>query len=490
MLSSNFAIRETLTDDIKDSFWDVIVVGTGIGGAVIGGDLVKNGQRVLFIEKGPRPLMDELQVDSKLPLWSEKIVDVFKGSEFQPFLGEGVGGSSRLYGMVMERFEPSDFQDRGGHWPGSINQWDIYYQLAETILNVRKAEYSDQFQVLTESLKQKGVATYPLSLAYKAKENCGFCQSRVCDKDCKIDAWSGPLSDALKSSLAVLLCKSTVDRVLLRNDVAVGVQVGTAQVFAKTIVLAAGALQTPYILNQSFRSLGPQDYLRWPALGRYLMRHYIDLYVLKWSACKATIGQKAIGISDFYVDPKTNEKLGVFQSFGFLAEFSVVYEEVVSTYPALKHLPGNRYIVQKVVESLFNNPIIGSIIEDSPNPDNRLDFDSSKKGFLYAVSEKDEIKISRSREIAKGMFSPFLKKILKEAHNNRRLAHACGTCRMGDDINTSVVDWNCRVHEIENLYVVDSSVFPSSTGKNPSLTIAANALRVSQYIKSQLGRLV
>lgn len=490
MFSFDFTIHETLTDEIKDSFWDVIVVGTGIGGAMIGGDLVKNGQRVLFIEKGPGPLMDELQVDSKLPLWSEKIVDVFKGSEFQPFLGEGVGGSSRLFGMVMERFEASDFQGGGGRWPGSINQWDSYYQLAEKRLRVQKAVYSNQFDVLTESLKKKGVASYPLALSYKAKQNCGFCQSRICDKDCKIDAWSGPLSDALKSDLAVLLCKSSVDRVLLRNDIAVGVQVGSSQIFAKTIILAAGALQTPYILNQSFRSLGPQDYLRWPALGRYLMRHYIDLYVLNWPDCKATIGQKAIGISDFYVDPKTNEKLGVFQSFGFLADFSVVYEEVISTYPALKHLPWNRFVVRKVVETLFNNPIIGSIIEDSPNPDNRLDFDSSKKGFLYSVSEKDEIKISRSREIAKGIFAPFLKKILKEAHNNKRLAHVCGTCRMGDDINTSVVDWNCRVHEIENLYVVDSSVFPSSTGKNPSLSIAANALRVSEYIKGQLGRLV
>lgn len=486
MSNSCVNISENVTDEVIETLWDAIVIGTGIGGALVGADLINSGKRVLFIEKGPSSTLDELRSHSKLPLWSEKIVDEFKGSEFSPFLGEGVGGSSRLYGMVMERLEPSDFQDQGGSWPGSVSLWENYYQLAEKRLNVQKAKYSDQFDVLTESLNKKGVMTYPLSLSYKGKENCNFCQSRICDRECKIDAWSGPLSEALRSELAFLLCSSSVDKVILREDVAVGVQVGDSQIFAKNVILAAGALQTPYILNRTFQSLGSLEYLRWPALGRYLMRHFVDLYVLKWPDCKATVGQKAIGISDFYVDPKTREKLGVFQSFGFLAEFSVVYEEIISTYPFLSHIPWNRYFAHKVVKSIFNNPIIGSIIEDSPSFENRLNFDTNKKSLFYAVAKKDEIKISRSREIAKSIFSPFLKKILKEAHNNKRLAHVCGTCRMGDDVNTSVVNWNCQVHELGNLYVVDSSVFPSSTGKNPSLSIAANALRVSENIKRGL----
>jgi choline dehydrogenase-like flavoprotein len=73
-------------------------------------------------------------------------------------------------------------------------------------------------------------------------------------------------------------------------------------------------------------------------------------------------------------------------------------------------------------------------------------------------------------------------RFIGEADNNQRIAHACGTCRFGDDPRTSVLDRSCRAHGLENLYVVDSSFFPTSGGTNPSLTIAANALRVAEML--------
>ena len=72
-------------------------------------------------------------------------------------------------------------------------------------------------------------------------------------------------------------------------------------------------------------------------------------------------------------------------------------------------------------------------------------------------------------------------------NNNLNYAHVCGTCRFGDDPETSVLDKNNRAHDVANLYVVDASFFPSSAGINPSLTIAANALRVAEEVDKRLG---
>ena len=69
----------------------------------------------------------------------------------------------------------------------------------------------------------------------------------------------------------------------------------------------------------------------------------------------------------------------------------------------------------------------------------------------------------------------------------KEVGHQCGTCRFGKDPQTSVLDINCRAHDIDNLYIVDSSFFPSSSAINPSLTIMANALRVGEHLLTRLA---
>jgi choline dehydrogenase-like flavoprotein len=69
----------------------------------------------------------------------------------------------------------------------------------------------------------------------------------------------------------------------------------------------------------------------------------------------------------------------------------------------------------------------------------------------------------------------------------RVCSHQCGTARFGDDPEKSVLDRNCRVHELDNLYLVDASFFPSASAVNPTLTIIANALRVGDHLRKQLG---
>ena len=82
----------------------------------------------------------------------------------------------------------------------------------------------------------------------------------------------------------------------------------------------------------------------------------------------------------------------------------------------------------------------------------------------------------------KGALKPFRTLTLRTGANNSTLGHVCGTCRFGDDPKTSVLDPQNRAHEVANLYVVDTSFFPSSAGLNPSLTVGANALRVAAHV--------
>jgi len=95
------------------------------------------------------------------------------------------------------------------------------------------------------------------------------------------------------------------------------------------------------------------------------------------------------------------------------------------------------------------------------------------------MADDDRHRVRLMRNLVRGALGQMSHGFIASAEDNQRIAHVCGTCRFGDDPRHSVLDINCRAHEVENLYIVDASFFPTSAGTNPSLTIAANALRVA-----------
>jgi choline dehydrogenase-like flavoprotein len=129
---------------------------------------------------------------------------------------------------------------------------------------------------------------------------------------------------------------------------------------------------------------------------------------------------------------------------------------------------------------------LATIMEDLPYLDNRvrpaLDGTAGTVRITYRLHEQERARIARFRSLMRDALRTRRWRLIKQAENNQRIAHVCGTCRFGSDPKTSVLDPNNRCHELENLYVVDSSFFPSSGGTNPSLTIAANALRVAEQM--------
>jgi choline dehydrogenase-like flavoprotein len=131
---------------------------------------------------------------------------------------------------------------------------------------------------------------------------------------------------------------------------------------------------------------------------------------------------------------------------------------------------------------------LATIMEDLPYPDNRVepafeDGDAAAVRLTYRLRDADRARIAHLRRLMRGVLRGRRWRLLKQAENNQRIAHVCGTCRFGVDPATSVLDPDNRCHDLDNLYVVDSSFFPSSGGTNPSLTIAANALRVAERLR-------
>ncbi len=471
-------------DFIRDTMWDVIIVGSGIGGAVAANSITQKGYKVLVIEAGP---LNGESPSYREGLWRSTIKDIETKRNIHPFLGEGVGGSSRLYGMVMERLHEQDFITAGGAWPDSLSEWTPYYNLAEKMFQVQPAPEIPSFEPLYKHFQQKGLKLRHLHLAFQNKKDCRYCQSEFCIRACKVDAWTGPLQEALKSKLAYILPNTKVKMLNIKNKKVRGVLVESKEInvelSANHFILAAGALQTPLLLRRS----NELNFSESKVIGHNLMRHLIDLYPMTWPEWKDLPKEnkqllsiaKTWGVDSFYIHQ--GEKLGTVQSFGRLPPFPYIWQELIDEHPWMKWIPGCKQIVNTFTQSFFQYPVAASIVEDSPSSRNFVKETNDRKIILqYKVSEVDGKKVQKMRDLIHHSFKPLIVRHLPATQQNARLAHACGTCKMGQDERFSCTDRYGRVHGYENLFIADASVFPSSGGVNPSLTIAAHSLRMSE----------
>lgn len=537
--------------------WDVIIVGTGIGGATLGHALARAGQRVLFCERGRSRLAhpDTLRADypeqfgpdkgavldaRSAPLlaragrYVNEVTDVSsrRPLRFVPFIGSGDGGSSALYGMAMERFAPADFLPRTKHpgaigsslveeWPIAYESFCAYYAAAESLYRVRGigdplygGGQAPQFIAapppLTPAAAQlyrhfetKGLHPYRLPMACEFVPGCRCCQGYLCSLDCKNDSARICLGPAVRDFGAVLLDECDVIYVDADRSHATGVvcrwRGSEIALRGKQIVLAAGALQTPNILLRSKSASWPGGLANGSGMvGRNLMRHCIDLYLVQPGKADTQDGLdnhfKELAFNDFYA--ADGAALGSVQSFGRLPPAEMLFGSLKQDLrdgplPWLASFaPLARPFLMPTLQRLVENSItLATTMEDLPYTDNRVVPDGQDSTgavrIEYRLRDQDLARIARFRSLMRAALKPRRWRLVKQAENNQRLAHACGTCRFGNDPVTSVLDKNNRCHDLENLYVVDSSFFPSSGGTNPSLTIAANALRVAEQLLHQ-----
>ena len=528
--------------------WDVIVVGTGMGGGTLGHSLARSGRRVLFVEKGRstlpgtpgtiRAAMPELAEPrahrsteayydalARAGRTTDEIEDISGrfSKRFVPFIGSGTGGSSALYGMVCERFFVRDFTPRQNFrdpgdstvpeaWPITYDQMRPWYAQAEKLLGVRgqpdplrpeAAEvglppappFSADNQPLVNYLAGRGLHPYHLPMACDYTDGCATCQAYLCDQSCKNDAARNCVLPAIAEHGAHLLAECRVvrleaDRTLVRQVICQH-RSDMLALKAKVVVLAAGALATPVLLLNSRSGEWPRGLANgsdW--VGRNLMRHLMDwIEVWPQPGCKITDENKEIGLNDFYF--WEGQKYGTLQSAGAMA--SLASMEMLTNHPGWlpKALRLMSPAVRPIYDRFFNGGLVlAAIMEDLPYLDNRVlpsdqpSLDSRQRLRLQYRLHPSEIErravfLRQLKEVLK----PFRKLTLRTGENNTTLGHVCGTCRFGTDPNTSVLDPQNRAHEVDNLYVVDTSFFPSSTGLNPSLTVAANALRVAAHVQ-------
>ena len=253
------------------------------------------------------------------------------------------------------------------------------------------------------------------------------------------------------------------------------------------MVLAAGALATPVLLLNSRSG-------DWPAglangsdmVGRNLMRHLLDpIEVWPQRDSRITAENKEIGLNDFYF--WEGQKYGTVQSFGAIPPMEWLSNSPGGRGKAIRAM---RPAVRAVYERFFTGGLVlAAMTEDLPYLDNRVlpsdraDADGRQRLRMQYRLHASEIERRKSfLSQLKEVLSPFRKMPLGSGKDNSNLGHVCGTCRFGTDPATSVLDSHNRAHELDNLYVVDTSFFPSSAGLNPSLTVAANALRVAAHV--------
>lgn len=520
----------------EDGDWDIVVVGTGMGGSTLGYALARKGRSVLFLEKGkflhsgpldapeipPGPMSDE---DQRLHhgWWPQRLTGMttFGKADFYAPLGCGSGGTTGHYGAQLERFAPTDFSPKENfpnvaetnlpdHWPVSYEEMVPYYQEAESLFRICGTQdplkpdegfslrtpppLGERDQALHDSFEDIGLHPYRAHVGYEYLPECFEC-TEICPKRCKKEAGEVCLTPALEEFGAQILPECEVEELIAENGRVSAVRAthnGKEIVIkGKTIVLAAGAYMTPQLLLKSTSAASPDGLANSSGMvGRNLMLHTSDFIALDTPQWLSPDGpRKTLALNDFYRD--NGHKLGTFQSVGFPFEspFILAYlRHVADSDPRWWRSITNPMLplASEYAPRLFaKSTMFATIVEDLPYSHNRITLDSSAPNgmsFNYEYTKELKWRNAYFRRRVKETLSAKHRVRFLSGRNNINYGHVCGTCKFGDDPATSVLDSNNRAHDLDNLYVVDASFFPSSGGTNPSLTIAANALRVAQQL--------
>ena len=502
--------------------YDAIVVGSGFGGVFAAAPLVEAGARVLmlerggWVERGPHNWDDESSMEMTPHFTHETSYRVVDGGQApRAGLCACVGGQSVFYGGVSFRLREDDFVPKpdvvgtsGAAWPLRYRDLAPFYDDAERRLDVageagadpvdppRAVPYPQPPLALSETSRlvaaggrMLGLKPFPLPLAIHHRRGhtrapcvaCPTCDTFACAVGAKNDLATTLLPELLAAGLE-LRARTAVVALVARNghvsrvdgvDLERGRRVSYR---AEHVVLAAGALATPHLLKSGgLEQRSPAE--AW--VGRGLMRH-CNAIVLGAFASLPDGGRrfhKQVAFHDFYFGDGNGEGM-----LGSLQQLQT---------PPLALVRANA--------PWFARPVLGRAIphltgllamaEDEPRPENGLSLDPARRDALGLPELVIRHRYTRRDHRASRALCRHARRILRAAgalffytHDVRTFSHAAGTVRFGDDPGLAPLDRDCRFRGLENLFVTDASFMPTVGGVNPSLTIAANALRVGETI--------
>ena len=499
------------------SAWDAIVIGSGFGGAMAAHSLVTTGLRVLMLERGGWVARGPQNwtangVGLVTPHYTtESAYDVTSGSRrYRAGSWNCVGGQSVFYGCASFRFRESDFDsapglvgDSGAAWPFRYDELEPFYGRAEQLLGVageggadptdpprstpypqRPAPLSRSAQSIADAATRLGLRPFriPLAISYgggdrRACMRCGTCDGYACAAEAKNDIATAIIPRLVRDGMTLrpnTVCVRLVRRGS-RIEAVECVDRVTGERYrlsADCIVLAAGALATPHLLLASeLHAANPAG----SAVGRYLMRHrnavVFGVYARQPNPERAF--DKQIAIHDLYHGGPGwgDEPLGGIQQLTPPVGLVRAYMPFAVRDPAAT-------LVSHATGLLV-------IAEDQPRPENRVKVDWATRDRFGLPRLRITHAYTARDDAAAAVLVVQAKRILREAgarftfvHPIETFSHALGTVRMGAAPRTSPLDEHGRYRGVDNLFVADASALPRSASVNPSLTIAANALRI------------
>jgi choline dehydrogenase-like flavoprotein len=436
-------------------------------------------------------------------------------------MGSGMGGSSLLYAAALQRLHKSDFDHREGpngltlEWPYSYKDLEPYYQKAESVFHVcgtpdptetdtnaqlrPPPAMCEQDRIMFQDFTNVGLNPYRLHVGAKYVKDCGECGGYICNKNCKQDAYNACIVPALKyenfylSDYTEALKLHTSDKKITAVEVKKDGQ--THKLKARCFVLSSGAYFTPLLLLKSQSDTFPNGVANSSGLvGKNLMFHAND-YLAVWPSRKGSRegNRKTLAVRDFYL--KDGKKYAEIQSTGLGADYGLVLFALYQIFDAsklrkLKLLKHFLRIPAKIASILYGSAsVLSVIIEDYPYPENRVTEDKDSPSgmrFEYTIHSELKSRVYETRKILKHAFKG-IRMFNMQPNVGLNYGHPCGTMKAGHNPETSVINADCRAHDVDNLYVADSSFMPTSGATNPSLTIAANAFKVSDAIKKALA---
>jgi choline dehydrogenase-like flavoprotein len=486
---------------------DILIIGSGMGGATSAAALAPTGARILILERGAR-LSDSADARDARAIFQRGVFRPQEswldgaGRPFNPGNYYYVGGNSKLYGAVLLRYRAQDFEPiayRDGAtrgWPFPYEELEPWYCLAEKLYNVRGATGFDPTEPkrsapypfgpvpdepaiakVRERLKRVGLHPFPLPLGIDVEKWLARAKTpwdAFPDTGTgKMDAESCGLSKALAYENVALRENAHVDRLLLsasgKNVTGVEATIagGSATISAGIVILAAGAVNSAALLLAS-RNGGVANLS--DAVGRHFMNHNCTaMLAIDPRSVNDSVYQKTLGINDFYLgDGRGGPPLGNIQLLGRV------------TGPILK--VGIRQAPEWALNAVSRRAVDWyAMSEDLPNPQSRVTVDGGQIRLDWRRTNRSVhdslVKTFKERLRAAGY--PI---VLSKAFDRRTPSHQCGTVRIGSDPATSPLDPYCRAWDHPNLFVVDASFLPTSAAVNPALTIAAQALRVAEHI--------
>ena len=494
--------------------YDFIIIGTGMGGGTLAYALRDSGARILLIERGdflpqePQNWQVSAVFDDARYKPKEDWIDASNGGPFKPGVHYYVGGNTKVYGAALPRLRREDFdalEHEGGTspaWPIRYEDLEPYYNLAEILLFVHgrsgedpgepprtrpypfpEVEHEPAIAKLIDSLRDQGLHPFCLPMAIDLREGgrcirCNTCDGFPCQVHAKGDAEVCCLRPALMRDTVELWTNARARRILTdssgKRAVAVEVERGSESftVDGDTIIVACGAVNSAILLlgsadDQHRNGLANSSGM----LGRNYMAHNnTALTAVAPLKSNPTVFQKTMAVNDFYFgDDDFPWPMGNLQLLGKLQAGMLSVARPGIPKPFLTAMA--RRSVDWWVMS-----------EDLPDPNNRVFLGSD--GRIHVQWEANnrvahQELIGRAARMMRRAGYAF---VFTETLGIETNSHQCGTARFGADPATSVLDPFCRTHDVENLYVMDSSFFPSSTAMNPALTICAQTLRVADHL--------